>query len=76
MWFDTVTRAAFIEPLATADKYQQQGLARACIYASMKKCQALGAGIVFVVPDEEPYPWYKRLGFQPAAKNHGWSKRW
>lgn len=74
MWFDEVTKAAFIEPMATAEKYRHQGLAKACIYESMKKCKELGANIVFVAPDEEPFAWYKGIGFKQAAKSYCWSK--
>lgn len=70
------TKAAFIEPLATAERYRQQGLAKACIYESLKRCRALGADIVYVVPDEEPYSWYKRIGFEQKTKSYGWSKSW
>ncbi|OKP82155.1 GNAT family N-acetyltransferase [Paenibacillus sp. P32E] len=76
MWLDTDTKAAFIEPLATAEKYRHQGLAKACIYESMKKCKELGANIVFVAPDEEPYPWYKSIGFKQTSKSYCWSKSW
>ncbi|MCL6603987.1 MAG: GNAT family N-acetyltransferase [Paenibacillus sp.] len=74
MWFDSDTKAAFIEPLVTAEKYRQQGLAKACIYESMKKCKELGADIIFVAPDEEPYRWYKSIGFKQISKSYCWSK--
>lgn len=76
MWYDPDTKAAFIEPLATAEKHRHLGLARACIYESMKRCREFGADIVYVVPDEEPYSWYKRIGFEPKTKSYGWSKSW
>lgn len=74
MWFDIDTKAAFIEPLATAQRYRSQGLARACIYESMRKCKELGADIVFVEPDVKPLEWYKSIGFKQAYKSYCWSK--
>lgn len=74
MWFDFDTKAAFIEPMATGEKYRRQGLAKACIYESMKQCKKLGANVVYVVPDEEPYPWYKSMGFNQTSESYCWSK--
>ncbi|MGG0824663.1 GNAT family N-acetyltransferase [Paenibacillus turicensis] len=56
------------------EKYRRQGLAKACIYESMKQCKKLGANVVYVVPDEEPYPWYKSMGFKQTLESYCWSK--
>ncbi len=74
MWYDIDTKAAFIEPLATAQKYRNMGLAKACIYESMKKCKEFGAKVVYVEPDEEALEWYKKIGFKEAYKSYCWSK--
>lgn len=74
MWFDEVTKSAFIEPLATLQRYRGKGLARACIYESMKKCKEIGAKIVFVESDVKPFEWYKEIGFKSEYKSYCWSK--
>ncbi|MNJ37605.1 hypothetical protein D3C77_324330 [compost metagenome] len=74
MWFDSDTKAAFNEPLPTAVKYKHQVLATTCIYESMQKYKALGANILFVAPDDKPYPWYKSIGFEQTSKSYCWSK--
>lgn len=75
MWFDKDTKSAFIEPLATAQIHRKLGLARACIYESMKKCKEIGARVVFVEPDEKPFEWYKKIGFNQAYKSYCWEKQ-
>lgn len=74
MWFDKDTSSAFIEPLATCKRNRNLGLAKACIYESMKKCRSLGADIAFVEPDEEALDFYERIGFKEAYKIYCWSK--
>lgn len=74
MWFDEVTKSAFIEPVATAQKYRNNGLARACIYKSMELCKNIGTKIVYVEPDDIALEWYKKIGFKEAFKGYCWSK--
>lgn len=74
MWFDEDTKSAFIEPLATAEKYRNHGLAKASIYESMKKCKDIGAKIVYVEPDEEALGCYEKIGFKQAYKSYCWRK--
>lgn len=75
IWYDQDTKAAFIEPLATAPGYRKLGLASACVYESVRKCREIGAVNVFVEPDEEAFEWYMRLGFKKAYDSHCWVKR-
>jgi len=75
IWYDQDTRAAFIEPLATAPGYRKLGLASACILESIRKCREIGAVNVFVEPDEEAFEWYTRIGFKKTCYSHCWVKR-
>ncbi|OPZ84653.1 MAG: Acetyltransferase (GNAT) family protein [Firmicutes bacterium ADurb.Bin419] len=75
VWFDEYTKSAYIEPLATAQRYRGMGLAKACIYESMKKCKAIGAKIIYVEPDIDAVEWYKKIGFKQAYKSYCWSKQ-
>ncbi len=75
VWFDEYTKSAFIEPLVTAQRYRGMGLAKACVYESMKKCKAIGAEIIYVEPDIDVVEWYKKIGFKQAYKSYCWSKQ-
>lgn len=75
MWFDEDTKSAFIEPLATAQRYRNLGLAKACIYESMQICKNIGAKIVYVEPDDSALEWYKKAGFKQAYKSYCWRKQ-
>ncbi len=75
VWFDEYTKSAYIEPLATAQRYRGMGLAKACIYESMKKCKNIGAKTIYVEPDIDAVEWYKKTGFKQAYKSYWWSKQ-
>lgn len=63
MWFDEDNHEAYLEPLATLKKYRNLGLAKACVYASLRKCKEIGVMYAYVDPDEEAYDFYKKIGF-------------
>lgn len=55
IWFDDVTRSAYIEPLATVPAHRRLGLGRALLTEGLRRLQRLGATRAFVG------------GFSPAA---------
>jgi mycothiol synthase len=48
MWYDDVTRSAYIEPVATVPEHLRRGLARATITEGLRRLQRLGATRAFV----------------------------
>jgi len=48
IWFDDVTRSAYIEPVATVPEHHRRGLARACITAGLHRLKKMGATRAFV----------------------------
>jgi mycothiol synthase len=48
LWFDDVTRTAYVEPVATVPEHRRKGLARAVITEGLRRVQALGARRAFV----------------------------
>ena len=48
IWYDDVTRSAYIEPVATVPEHLRRGLARATITEGLRRLQDMGARRVFV----------------------------
>ncbi len=63
-WYDKNTKSGGLEPMVTAERYRGMGLGKACVLHSLGIMKALGCGIVFVEPDEEPYSYYCKIGFE------------
>jgi mycothiol synthase len=55
LWYDDVTRSAYVEPVATVPEHLRRGLARATITEGLRRLQRLGATRAFVG------------GYEPAA---------
>lgn len=63
-WYDEATQTAYLEPMVTLEKYRNMGLGKAAVFYSLKILQKLGCRKAFVDPDEEPYNYYIKLGFE------------
>ncbi len=48
VWYDDVTRSAYIEPVATVPEHQRLGLARAAITEGLRRVKRMGATRAFV----------------------------
>jgi ribosomal protein S18 acetylase RimI-like enzyme len=48
LWYDDVTRSAYIEPVATHPDYQRRGLAKAMLCEGQRRAQRLGATLASV----------------------------
>jgi ribosomal protein S18 acetylase RimI-like enzyme len=55
VWFDDVTRSAYIEPVATVPAHQRRGLGKALVTEGLRRVQSMGATVAFV------------SGYSPAA---------
>jgi mycothiol synthase len=77
LWYDGVTRSAYVEPVATVPEHRQRGLARAAITEGLGRVKRLGATRAFLG------------GYAPAAnaryasvmspehdRSEEWVKRW
>lgn len=63
-WYDETTQIAYLEPMVTLEKYRNLGLGKAAVYNSFQILQKYGCKKVFVDPDEEPYNYYRKIGFE------------
>ena len=55
VWFDDVTRSAYVEPVATVPAHQRRGLGKALVTEGLRRVQSMGATVAFV------------SGYSPAA---------
>jgi hypothetical protein len=63
-WYDESTQTAYLEPMVTLEKYRNVGLGKAAVFNSLKLLQKYGCKIAFVDPDDEPFNYYKKIGFE------------
>jgi len=70
MWYDEYNKYAYLEPLATAPKYQGMKLATIALSEAMSKTKALGAEYCFGSTGE----FYTALGFEPICYRELWEK--
>ncbi len=73
LWYDDVTRSAYIEPVATVPEHQRCGLARAAITEGLRRLQRLGATRAFV-GGYEPGP--NALYSSVLSPEHDRSEQW
>jgi mycothiol synthase len=73
LWYDDVTRSAYIEPVATVPEHQRRGLARANITEGLRRLQRLGATRAFV-SGYEPGP--NALYSSVLSTEHDLSEQW
>ena len=73
LWYDDVTRSAYIEPVATVPEHQRRGLARAAITEGLRRLQRLGARRAFVGGYE---PRANALYASVLSAEHDRSEQW
>jgi mycothiol synthase len=73
LWYDNVTRSAYIEPVATVPEHQRRGLARAVMSEGLRRLQRLGATRAFVGGYE---PGANALYASVLSPEHDRSEQW
>jgi mycothiol synthase len=48
IWFDDVTRTAYIEPVATVPAHQRKGLGKAVLMEGLQRLKHMGCKVAFV----------------------------
>jgi mycothiol synthase len=77
LWYDDVTRSAYIEPVATVPEHQRRGLARAAITEGLRCLKQLGATRAFVGGYEPgPNALYSSVLSAEHDRSEAWVKRW
>ncbi|MFN2290511.1 MAG: GNAT family N-acetyltransferase, partial [Anaerolineae bacterium] len=77
VWYDDVTRSAYLEPVATVPEHQRLGLARATIREGLRRVKRLGATRAFVGGYEPaPNALYSSVLSAEHDRSEGWVRRW
>lgn len=71
VWFDSVNRFGYVEPVATDPDYRRRGLGRACVLEAIRRCGELGATVAYVGTDK---PFYLSFGFRKLFTFNCWLK--
>jgi mycothiol synthase len=77
LWYDDVTRSAYIEPVATVPEHQRLGLARAAITEGLRRIRRMGATRAFVGGYEPgPNALYASVLSPAHDRSQQWVKKW
>ena len=77
IWYDDVTRTAYIEPVATIPEHLRRGLARATLTEGLQRLQELGAVRAFVGGYEPAANALYASTLSPVhASSQQWIKKW
>lgn len=73
-WYENKTQTGYLEPMVTAKEYRNHGLGKAGVFNSLQMLKSYGCKKVFVDPDEEPYNYYCKIGFEKINYNQCYKK--
>jgi ribosomal protein S18 acetylase RimI-like enzyme len=76
-WYDEANRIGVFEPVGTDPAFQRRGLGKAVMTEGLRRLQALGARVAYVVTNgdnEGANPLYESLGFRVVDEDHAWTK--
>ncbi|MBI5962308.1 MAG: GNAT family N-acetyltransferase [Chloroflexi bacterium] len=73
IWFDDVTRTAYIEPVATVPAHQRKGLGKAVILEGLHRLKRMGCKVAFVGGYSQPA---NALYFLVMGTDHDISEPW
>lgn len=73
-WYESKTQIGYLEPMVTAQEYRKHGLGKAALFNSLQILKSYGCKKVFVDPDEEPYNYYCKIGFEKSNYSQCYKK--
>ena len=65
-WYENKTQTGYLEPMVTTQEYRKHGLGKAAVFNSLHILKSYGCKKVFVDPDDEPYNYYRKIGFEKS----------
>lgn len=71
LWYLTGD-TAYVEPVVTVSEHRKKGLAKAVVYESCTRANALGAKRAIVISDQE---FYFRIGFTLSSEVYDWVRK-
>lgn len=73
MWYDSVNRIAYVEPVATDPEYRRMGLGTAAVREGVRRCGEQGATVAYV---GTATPFYQAVGFTQIYNRSLWTRDW
>ena len=71
LWFESVNRFGYVEPVATDPDYRRMGLGTAAVMEGVRRCGELGADVAYVGSTQL---FYQSMGFREVARQNCWLK--
>ena len=72
MWYDTRSRSALVEPVATDPAFRMMGLGKVAVLEGIRRCGEQGAERAFVGSSQQ---FYYNIGFRPYTTHTWWKKK-
>jgi predicted N-acetyltransferase YhbS len=72
MWYDSVNKVAYVEPVATDPDNRRMGIGKAAVLEGIRRCKELGAVQVKVVSNKQ---FYLKMGFETIYTMEAWVKK-
>ncbi|MCX5758375.1 MAG: GNAT family N-acetyltransferase, partial [Candidatus Hydrogenedentes bacterium] len=73
MWYESVRRIAYVEPVCTDPDYRRMGLASAAVLEGIRRCGGQGATVAYV---GAILPVYLSIGFRQIFNCSEWRRAW
>jgi len=73
MWYESVNRVAYVEPVCTVPQYRRLGLGTAAVHEAVRRCSGEGATVAYV---GSALPFYRAVGFTLAYNRTLWMREW
>jgi predicted N-acetyltransferase YhbS len=71
LWFESINKYAYVEPVCTDPDYRLRGLGKAAVMEGIRRCEELGAEVAYV---GSVYPIYQSIGFKKLFTCNCWIK--
>ena len=69
MWYESVNKIAYVEPVATDPDFRRMGLGKAAVCEGIRRCGIPGATVAYVGSEQE---FYKAIGFTKRFDSNCW----
>lgn len=73
MWYESMHRIAYVEPVAPDPDYHRRALGAAAVREGIRRCGRFGATAAYV---GSTLPIYRSIGFRPVYDCTSWKRVW
>ena len=73
LWYESVNRYCYVEPMATDPDHRRMGIGQAAMMEGIRRCAVEGATVAYVGSDQ---PYYLASGFTKLFDARAWTMSW